>query len=74
MIIFYLALPFYVFIVFFKEHKESKERKNLVESVANKLLELADDEKPIMLNVQQDKLIEKTVDEIELRRNIQGRM
>ncbi len=72
-IIFYLSLPVILFALYYKEFKLVKERKNLANSVANRLLELADDEKPIMLKVDQEKLIEKTADEIERRQQIRGR-
>lgn len=67
MIILYLSLPAVLFTLYYRERQNQKEQKRLVESVADKLLELADDERPIMLNVSQEKLIDKTIREIERR-------
>lgn len=71
-IIFYLSLPTVLIFLYVKEHQTQEEQKSLVRSVADRLLELADDEKPIMLKVDQEKLIEKTVDEIERRGGVRG--
>lgn len=70
-IIFYLSLPVWLFILFFNERNQEKERMNKVDLIADRLLELADDEKPVMLNVSQEKLIEKTADEIERRKGVE---
>lgn len=70
-IIFYLSLPTILILLYLREVKNQKEQKSLVRSVANRLLELADDEKPIMLNVDQEKLVEKTINEIERREKVE---
>ncbi len=72
-IVFYLSLPVILFALYYKEFKQVKERKNLVNSVADRLLELADDEKPIMLNISTEKLVDKVVDEIERKQYVQRR-
>lgn len=72
-VVFYLSLPVILFALYYKEFKQVKERKNLVNSVADRLLELADDEKPIMLNISTDKLVDKVVDEIDRRHRVKGR-
>lgn len=69
-VILYLTLPTILILLYLKERKDKEEQKSLVRSTANRLLELADDEKPIMLKVDQEKLIEKTVDEIERRKGV----
>lgn len=46
------------------------EHKTLHERVVNRLLEKASDDKPIVLSVNQDRLIEKTADEIERRKAV----
>lgn len=69
-IILYLSLPAGLACLIYRERKQEKERLKLVREVANKLLEKADDEKPIMLNVSQEKLIDKTIEEIEKRQRI----
>ncbi len=71
-IILYLSLPAGLAYLIYKERKQEKGRLNLVREVANKLLEKADDEKPIMLNVSQEKLIDKTIEEIEKRNRMRG--
>lgn len=48
--------------------------QDLVEDVGNYLLKQADDERPIVLNVRQDKLIENTVNEIQRRERLKNRM
>lgn len=56
-----------------KSRRDAKERlKNLPEEVAEILLSKADDERPIMLNVSQERLIDKTVEEIEKRQRLGG--
>lgn len=72
-IIMLLTLPTLLIIATIKERKEKKEAKSLVRKTAERLLELADDEKPIILKVDQERLIEKTADEIERRQNIKER-
>ena len=55
----------------YNEWKKSKQLKQVAdkvdkmhEEVADVLLKRADDERPIILNVSQERLVEKTVDEI----------
>lgn len=67
-IIMYLTIPTILILLYLKDRKDKEEHKSLIRSTANRLLELADDEKPIMLKVDQEKLIEKTVDEIGRRK------
>ncbi len=71
-ILFCLAILLLIILYFIREQRNQKWRRKLVTETANKLLELVDDEKPILLKVDQEKLIEKTVDEIK-RRKDEGR-
>lgn len=52
-----------------KQHDEviAELSQNLVANVADYLLSQADDERPIMLNVNTDRLVEKVADEVEKR-------
>lgn len=68
-IIVLLTLPSYLIYSAYIDHKRRKEHDNLVTDVKNRLLELADDEKPIMLNVNTDRLVEKVADEVEKRQS-----
>lgn len=43
--------------------------QNLVANIADYLLSKADDERPIMLNVNTDRLVEKVADEVEKRQS-----
>ncbi len=43
--------------------------QNLVANVADYLLSKADDERPILLNVNTDRLVEKVADEVEKRQS-----
>lgn len=72
-IVFYLSLPVILFTLYYKVLRQVREQKNLVDSVADRLLELANDEKPIMLNISTDKLVDKVTDEIERRQDMQRR-
>lgn len=57
-----------------KRHKMVKETLNeLPSKVADMLMENASDDNFIVLNVRQDRLIEKTADEIERRKAMRGR-
>lgn len=71
MIVFYLSLPVFLVYLAYCEKKSRKKYDNLVKDVANKLIKKADDEKPIMLNVSQEKLIDKTIEEIERRKTFE---
>ena len=62
----------------YNEWKKSKQLKQVAdkvdkmhEEVADILLKRADDERPIILNVSQEKLIDKTIEEIERRKMIE---
>ena len=63
----------------YNEWKKSKQLKQVAdkvdkmhEEVADVLLKRADDERPIILNVSQEKLIDKTIEEIEKRKQMRG--
>lgn len=68
-----LTLPALLIMTTIKERKEKKKTKTLVQKTADRLLELADDEKPIMLNVDTNRLIDKIIEEIERRQQTKGR-
>lgn len=72
-IVFYLSLPVILFILYYKDFKQVREQKNLAGSVADRLLELANDEKPIMLNISTDRLVDKVLYEINRRNQVEGR-
>ncbi len=75
-IIAFLSIPIYVFYQVCEERKQKRERKfkldELPSKVADMLMENASDDNFIVLNVRQDKLIEKTADEIERRKAMRG--
>ncbi len=73
MIVFYLTLPVWAVYLFFGYSKVEKERKDLVQEVVDKLLEAASDERPVVFNVSQERLIKRTADEIERRKEMEGR-
>ena len=63
----------------YNEWKKSRQLKQVAdkvekmhEEVADVLLKRANDERPIMLNVSQEKLIDKTIEEIERRKRLGG--
>lgn len=72
-IIFYLSLPIFLIYLHLRLNKELQEEKSRIDKIVDGLLERADDEKPIMFNVSQEKLIERTVDEIEKREQMKER-
>ena len=72
MVLFYLSLPAFSIWLFLTERKRYKKVNeslnkydNIVRDVANKLLEKADDEKPIVLTVDTQNLIKKVIEEME---------
>ena len=67
MILFYLSLP--VFLFYFSYSEQKKNRK-IIDEVVNKLVELADDEKPIVLTVDTKNLTKKVVEEMEKEKSI----
>lgn len=77
MIIFYLSLPVFLIYLAYCEKKINKKHDNLVKDLADKLIEKADDEKPIMLNVNKEKLVDltadKVIEELNVREMIQRR-
>lgn len=63
----------------YNEWKKSKQLKQVAdkvdkmhEEVADVLLQRANDERPIILNVSQEKLIDKTIEEIERRERLEN--
>lgn len=54
----------------FLQRGEVKERSKRLDGIAERLLEEASDDKPIMLNVSQERLIGKVADEIERRNSL----
>lgn len=70
LIILYLSLPTYLAYLHFELKKEQKEEKSRKDKIVDGILEKASDECPIVFNVSQDKLIERTADEIERRESV----
>lgn len=66
------SFTYFVYMIF-TIRKTNKEREQRLDGIAERLLAKADDDKPIMLNVSQERLIEKVVEEIE-RRSSRERM
>lgn len=66
-VVFYLSAPIFLVCMYLKIRKELNEEKSRIEKIVDGLLEKADDEKPIVFNVSQERLIKRTADEMEKR-------
>lgn len=73
MIVFYLTLPVWMVYLFFTYVKQKKKEKDVFDRVVDEILKAANDENPIVFNVSQERLIKRTADEIERRKEMEGR-
>lgn len=60
------AIPYFIYMIY-RLAQDKNERDEKLDSIADRILKIASDDKPIMLNVSQERLIEKVADEIESR-------
>lgn len=70
MIIFYLSLPVFLIYTLFTINKDRKEYNNLISDVVDEVLEKASDDKPIVFNVSQHRLIDRVIEELEKKVNV----
>lgn len=63
------SVPYFIYMLYMFINERNRADEKL-DGIAEKILDLCSDDKPIMLNVSQERLIEKVADEIERRNSL----
>lgn len=66
---FLTSVPYFIYMIYIFINERNRADEKL-DGIAERILDLCSDDKPIMLNVSQERLIEKVADEIERRNSL----